>query len=699
MSLRELWARQDRLQRTLVFKIAATVAILVIAIASIASYVIAVTAPGDDQPVARELVASDEGGDKGAARPEGAAPVPTPEGERSALDRAVKALADVQTAREDPLNVGVGIAALAAVALMITWLGLLLTYLELFGLAVLVAWPLSAIPATSEFAQVLVGMAALTAAFTALMEGIRSLFAWLPGPVFATARNVLVESVRMRISLVFIVLLILAMAALPNLLNESSPLRYRVQSFLQYGTSGAFWIIAVLTVLLSVATVAFEQRDRQIWQTMTKPVAAWQYVIGKWIGVVSIAGVLLLVSSTGVFLFTEYLRSQPAQGEVEAAVAGIASPSKDREILETQVLVARKSVRPDLPPELDINSEEHAERVRQYIENERQRDPQFARNDPALVEKIRSDLHRQLVDFYRAVGPGQSRQFQFSGLERAAAFNSPLFVRYRIDAGSNRPDVTYRLTFELSGLPPTVRETSLGHTHSIPLSPVVVFQMQAPDGSAAYATATMDDPQFHQAISAGLPPGTQLASASDVVAEDGTVLLTVLNGDIFTRTANPDTVSFPADGLELTYAVGSYRANFLRAVVVLWVKLCFLSMLGIMTATFLSFPVSSLVSFGAFLSAEAAGFLTQSLEYYSTVDREGNVQFLKVVIHGVASAVAWLFGTYSDLEPTSRLVDGRLLPWSEVGMAMVILFGATAVLYAVGVTIFRRRELAIYSGH
>ena len=41
-----------------------------------------------------------------------------------------------------------------------------------------------------------------------------------------------------------IVMLILGLTVLPRLLDDAAPLRYRVQTFLQYGTSATFWVIA-----------------------------------------------------------------------------------------------------------------------------------------------------------------------------------------------------------------------------------------------------------------------------------------------------------------------------------------------------------------------------------------------------------------------------------------------------------------------
>jgi ABC-type transport system involved in multi-copper enzyme maturation permease subunit len=64
----------------------------------------------------------------------------------------------------------------------------------------------------------------------------------------------------------------------------------------------------------------------------------------------------------------------------------------------------------------------------------------------------------------------------------------------------------------------------------------------------------------------------------------------------------------------------------------------------------------------------------------------------------VGLAVTWMFRTYSDLKPTTRLVDGRLLDWGNVSWGAIVLIAWTGALFAAGVGIFRRRELATYSG-
>ena len=161
---------------------------------------------------------------------------------------------------------------------------------------------------------------------------------------------------------------------------------------------------------------------------------------------------------------------------------------------------------------------------------------------------------------------------------------------------------------------------------------------------------------------------------------------------------NEEMISFPPEGLELSYSVGSYRVNFFRCMAVLWVKLAFLSMLAICASTFLSFPVACLIAFSVFIGAEGTGFLKEALQYYSAADDKGNVNIVKVVVRAIGLTVAWMFGSYHDLKPTMRLVDGRLLTWSSMAWGCGVLLAWTAGMYALAVGIFRRRELATYSG-
>ena len=646
MRLREAGARLNAVQKSRAFKIVASLVVIGLAVTFFVSYLVARHAPGSDIALAiAEMEAAASQANPGAGPGE-------PAGDRTVVDTGLRAAQRVLQGGSIVQGVAVGTVTIVALALAVIWLGLGLTYLGLSIVAAGVAFGVGRLAGFDGLARLGVGVTILAASFTVLIR-LAGLLLSGPGATLAIARNVLAEAVRAKVSLVFVVILLVMLAALPQWLNPEQPLRYRVQSFLQYATGGAFWIVAMLTLFFSASTVTLEQRDRVIWQTVTKPVAAWQYILGKWLGVVTLATVLMAVCATTIFLFTEYLRSQPASGEDIAYVASDgAAISDDRLVLETQVLAARVPVLAAEP--FERTDPEFVAAVESYIQDQKIREPSFG-DTAARRQEVFDDLYKSATDAYRAIEPGRAERFFFHGLESARRSGSPLTFRYRVDMGSNRPDQTAKITFVFNRSGQIVRECGLGNWHTISLTPAAI-------------------------------------------AEDGTVEIIVYNADLETGYTNPLTISFPKDGLEISYSQGSYRGNFVRVMLVLLLKLSFLSMLTICVSTFVSFSVACLVSIGVFLMAESSGFLKAALENYSTIDQQGKTMILQTVAAWIATGVQRIFAIYADLKPTTRLVDGRLLSFGTTAGGIAVLGVWTAILYGAAVAIFRKRELATYSG-
>ncbi len=662
MTWRERLSQLNHLQQSRGFKIVASIVIGVLAIAAFVTYVVAVNAPSS-AAITIEDVAPAPAAPAGDAGASGTELRPDPEKaakEETSLNATARLVNEVLSAKQDPAGVGAAILILTLFSLGVVWIGLGLTYAGLLVVAAGVIWPMSLFGSTRGPALMIAGIAALAGSFVVLMRLLAMLFS-LPGPVFAIAKNVLSEAVRMKVSLVFIVLLIFGLAALPAMLDAEQPLRYRVQSFLQYATAGSFWIIAVLVLTFAVASVCFEQRDKVIWQTMTKPVKHWQYILGKWAGISGLSLALLAVCGSAIFLFTEYLRDQKAVGESQPYVTetgkGIAA---DRMVLETQILVARRTAQAEPP---DIDEVQFAKNVEARIEAELSMIAQLDDEDSArrarevqqIRTKIAQGLRSSVESQYRSIEPGSREVYVFSGLKSLRGTNRPLYLRYKVDAGSNAPDAIYNITFQFPNDYPFIQSIGLGQFHTIPLLP-------------------------------------------GVIDEDGQVAVQIINGDFRTQTANPETITFAPDALELSYSAGSYRMNFLRVMAVLWVKLAFLAMLAIAAGTFLSFPVACLVSFTTFLAAEGSRFILASLDVYATEDREGKMLLIPTMIAKVAEVVGNTFKVYGDLKPTTRLVAGELLPWSSVLVGTTVLSLGTVLLFVLAWSIFRKRELAMYSG-
>lgn len=630
-------ARLGAAQRSRRFKIVATIALAAIGVLAITAWVIAANAPDSASAVRGAVERAAEAQEQVAQAREAAGGA-----------AEMRALLD---ASNPALSGALAIAAGVAVATIVVWLGVSLTYLGLGIIALAIAAPLIYFEPTRAWGRLLLGALALTASFTAILQALRAAFS-TGAAVPAIARNVLSEAVRMKISVVFIVMLIALMAGLPLFLDPDQPLRYRVQLFLQWGTGGAFWLLALLTVFFSTATVAFEQRDRIIWQTMTKPVSPMQYLVGKWVGVIALNAALLGVTASGVFLFTEALRNTPAQGEIRPYVneTGEPTPTNDRRLLESEVLAARASTTFDLS---DWDPEELREGIDRRIEEQQRQNPDFQANS-AVREFMRKELIDVLLQQARTIQPGDSAEFTFSGLHAPKRSQTPLTLRYTINAASNNPSALYRMLFLVGNQ--------------------FAFERQVPLATAS----TLE-----------LPP--------EAIDDDGSVTVRIFNGDPRSGEVNRFSAEVPPDGLEILYRVGSYETNFLRVVVVLWLKLAFIAALGVMTASFLSFPVAALVTMVTFLVAEGSGYMSQSLDWYVSETAEG-IDWIAVAARAVAVPVTATFRWYGELRPTPRLVDGRLVPWITVVWAAISLAVASGLTITLGWTIFRKRELATYSG-
>jgi hypothetical protein len=681
---------------------------------------------------------------------------------------------------EGAVTVLIGGGLVLGLALSAIWLGLGLFFLAALLGGLLIAWPLAEFETTRWLGEMLVGLVPLTLAFLTLMQLLRLALAGST-PVFAVARNVLAEAVRMKVSLVFIVLLLLLMALVPTILQEDQALRYRVQQWLTYGLMFSFGTLALLTVFLTVGTVAFEQRDKIIWQTMTKPVASWEYVLGKWVGVMALNLVLLTVSAAAVFMFTEYLRYQPAQGESARYVDEFGNPvgpglpgreSTDRRILEEQVLAARVSVKPEphaftpqkverlarmqiamddslSTDDLSRIIDDIRQRYEQTLEREIERRLQVLlaqadttqatevaveqRRDEVRAEVLREweaaarsappngnislyfDLREPWREWQRSFDkalPKIERRTQQLIEENDLEENDPdarsqaeflavrqlmregeisgtpeLTLRYKVEAGANSPSVIYTIGFLFNQQP-------------WPVGPNITPDRVGTQRVALGQATSLDFPIGLLAWTPPVEQDTDPAAREVAEALNGRLLLQIFNVDMTRSDIEAwRTIRFEGDGIEVLYDAGGYQLNFIRVVAIMWIKLGFIAAVGVMLASFLSFPVAALVTLAVLFAAENADFLAESIENLATQDAEGNVNWVRVVATAISLPITWLFDTYASLKPAESISDGRLLSWSSFSASVGILTLWTLGVLGAGVAIFRKRELAVYSGH
>ncbi len=514
-------------------------------------------------------------------------------------------------------------------------------------------WWLGAEPALVAFG----GMGLLTFTFVLLTRAALILFG-SGHQVPAVASTVLKEATRSRISLVFVLLLLVILPLLPIWLDPETPLRFRIQTFISRSLGVTYVLAACMTLFLSCSTVAFEIRDRQIWQLMTKPLSRFNYLAGKWLGVITLNLIILLVAGVSIFSYVKYL----SQSKVAAGSEG----ALDRLAVRDEILTARIGAVPVLE---ELTNEQVRARVEQMIE----RDPELskleevprARKNQLAMELIQSNEQAQ-----RSVPPlGGEQTYTFRNLGRAKSLQSTLTLRYRFHILRDDEHETFPVAFVFND------------------------RIDAPVQRMYFPTVTH-----------------LLSISTDAIRDNGTMDVTVVNlyRPLPTERGR-GALNFEADGFELLYKVGRFEANFFRAVLITWVKLAFLAMLGIACATLLSFPVACLFAFTIFLAGTIGPFLAIALsEYYppdpTTLDWSnfGQVMYwaVKSLTRGIAQVLVYLLGRFGGYRPTQSLVEGRLIPWQSVAGGIwwlgVIWSGIAATF---GYLVMRNRQLAIYSGH
>jgi len=546
---------------------------------------------------------------------------------------------------------------LATTALLVITIWMALTVPFLLTLAALCVTALPAhLAGLEELAWMFAGLGLLTFSFVLLTRALLVVLD-TPNQALSVAHTVVKEASRSRLSLVFIVVLLIALPMIPMvLLDRDGPLRYQVQSFISWSMSVTFVVAASLTLVLSCASVAFEIRDRQIWQLVSKPMSRFSYLIGKWLGVMGVNIVLLTIAGLSIFLFIQYLRTQPVASGMEGQMDAVQ--------LRDAVLTARKSARP-------VYEELTEEQLRARVDQELNRNPEYAGIEdpsPALRREIRTRIQQAHAAGQRAVPPQQARTYRFEGLGEAKDRNSALTLRYRFHILEDSTHTTFPARFYIN-----------------------------------------EDPNMYLDREYVPSMSHDLILGSDLIRDDGTMLITVVNAYQAPPNSPYGALNFEADDFELLYKVASFESNFARAMLITLTKLSFLSVLGILFATFLSFPVACLASFTVFVGGSLSPFLHMSLQEFMIppifqMESFTAAQFVEYVfkqfIRGVGYAIVFTMGGFGEYRPTHELVQGRYIPWMHVVYSLLRLgLIWSGVCLVVGYLVMRRRELAIYSGH
>ena len=141
---------------------------------------------------------------------------------------------------------------------------------------------------------------AVRATFRTISIGLAELFQISPRRIYAMARLSFQESVRKKVFWVFIVFGVLLMFAAWYLDRRSeNPGRL----YISFVMTAANFLIIFLAVFISAFSIPGDVKSRTIYTVVTKPVRAWEVVLGRMLGFCAIGTILLVVMCVASLIF------------------------------------------------------------------------------------------------------------------------------------------------------------------------------------------------------------------------------------------------------------------------------------------------------------------------------------------------------------------------------------------------------------
>ena len=375
---------------------------------------------------------------------------------------------------------------------------------------------------------------------------------------------------------------------------------------------------------------------------LSKPLRRWEYLLGKWLGVVLLDLMLVTLVGIGVATFAA------AQARTPAADAA------DRIAVDEQVLTARASARPIHP-----RGAESEKSVDATIEQIRNDDPALFDKDPA---RARKRIFSQRIHEWHTITTDVVSSFVFTGLD-PKRIQSPV-VQLRLEpfadnSSISRADVRFALW--LNERPFPVRA---GVHEDYTFSTGTVHTIDLP---------------------------------ASVIAADGTLRLTIANRNlVMPGEDRPTSISFaPGEGLEILYRVGGFGGNFLRCLCVMWAKLAMLAAVALAAAAWLGFPTALLTSLMVFVTAVASAFFADAIDIYTGLDRRDATlvsmlqlrlglfaetlqkgewwEAIKTVGSYGADTFLTLVPSFADYDSVTQVAGGRVVPLAELVFAVLVM--------------------------
>ncbi len=432
----------------------------------------------------------------------------------------------------------------------------------------------------------------------------------------------------MKIAAVFILLLVVLLPVMGSMMTGDGTLKGRLQSFVSYGLSLTSLLLCLLTIVVSTYSLTSDLDQKQIYTVLTKPVRRFQFLIGKLLGVILLDLALLVLFSALIYTVSVYIPRFSEASEDERIQA------------QKEFYTARASL---IPLDVDVNKE-----VREVYDRLKKsgRLP-----EGHLREQVIQSLTKQKKIEKRAVSPGYERVWEFNDVKPLDP-NQSLFIRYKYDVSVNPPDLQIYGKWLI--------------------------------GDFRQYGVNIETPVYRRERKDVIRTFYEFEVPADAVAKDGHLAVAFFNDSQLNNTV---VIFPPKDGLEVLYKADTFTANFIKGVMLILFRLIFLSCLGILASSFLSFPVAILFCLAIFLTGTINGFILESFDFMS--------ENISGIYRYTLKPVIQLLPQFDKFNPGKFLVPARLLEWLFVAKVAGLMVGIKAfLLLVVALVIFSYREIA-----
>ncbi len=446
--------------------------------------------------------------------------------------------------------------------------------------------------------------------------------------IWAVATNTIKQAVRMKVAAVFLILLLILLPVMGFSATGDGTLKGRLQTFVSYGLSLTSLLLCLLTIIISIYSVASDIEQRQIYTVITKPIRRFEFLLGKLLGVIILDVILLSLFAAIIYTITIYAPEFFNATEAERIQAN------------NEFFTARAAL---TVPAVDVSKEVEDTHKKLEISNELP--------DNISREEIIARLTMQKQLAKRAADVGQVLVWEFDNVKPRDP-NGSLFIKFKYDVAVNPPDMQVYGRW-IAGDYQYIRYGT---------------ESKTPTYDRIHKHSVRD---FHE-----------IAVPAAVVPEHGRLAVAFQNARF-----NNTVIFFPPDGIEVLYKADTFTGNFVRAVLLILLRLIFLACLGILASTFLSFPVAILLCLVLFSTACISGFVIESFSFMS--------ENISVIYSYTIKLVIQLLPKFDKFNPTKFLVPARLLSWSLLAECAAVMVCIKAfLLLLLALLIFSYREIA-----